>query len=214
MFGGQAPSKSVTLDWIRHGEPEGGVKYRGSVDDPLSELGWRQMRSSLGHALEGGTRWNTIVTSPMKRCQAFAQEVAEQLQLPMQVQPDLRELCFGELEGMTPKEAWARSPQLLADLWKAPEKHTPPGGEPFTDFTARVNASITRLLPELEGQHVLVVAHGGVIRAMLTCCLGFAPCDTFKIEIPYAGMTRVKAYLHDDRTDFALQFINGFRPTC
>jgi len=214
MFGGQAPSRSVTLDWIRHGEPEGGVKYRGSVDDPLSELGWRQMRSCIGHALDAGTQWTAVVASPMQRCQAFAQEVADQLQLPLQVIPDLRELCFGELEGLTPKEAWARSPQLLADLWKAPEKHTPPGGEPFTDFTNRVHASITALLPQMEGQHVLVVAHGGVIRAMLTCCLGFAPGDTFKVEIPYAGMTRVKAYLHDDRTDFALQFINGFRPSC
>lgn len=214
MFGGEKPHTSVTLDFIRHGEPEGGVKYRGSLDDPLSATGWQQMRSSVGHALDAGTRWDAVITSPMQRCQAFAQEVATQHQLPLHILPDLRELCFGELEGMTPKQAWSSYPQLLADLWQAPEQHTPPGGEPFTDFLARVQHGIDTLLPQHAGQHLLVVAHGGVIRAMLTCCLGFTPRDTFKVDVPYAGMTRLKAYLHDDRTDFALSFINGFRPSC
>lgn len=210
MFAGDKPDNTLTLDFIRHGEPEGGVKYRGSVDDPLSATGWQQMRTSVGQALNAGVRWDAVIASPMQRCHAFASEVAQQQNLPLTVLPDLRELCFGELEGMTPKAAWAAYPDLLKNLWQAPERHTPPGGEPFTDFMVRVQRGIDQILAEFSGQHVLVVVHGGVIRAMLTCCIGFTPGDTFKIEVPYAGMTRVKAYRHDDHTDFALQFINGF----
>ena len=210
MFAGDAPDKTVTLDWIRHGEPEGGVKYRGSVDDPLSERGWQQMRTSVQRALHSGTRWDAIVSSPMQRCHAFAQEVATHQQLPLTVMPDLRELCFGDLEGMTPKAAWAAYPELLKNLWQAPEQHTPPGGEPFSDFLVRIQACLDQVLPRFSGQHILMVVHGGVIRAMLTCCIGFTPRDTFKIDVPYAGMSRIKAYQHEDHTNFALQFINGF----
>ena len=212
MFAGEKPDTTLTLDWIRHGEPEGGVKYRGSLDDPLSTTGWQQMRSTVDKALQAGTRWNAVIASPLLRCHAFATEIATQQQLPLTVLPDLRELCFGELEGLTPKQAWTQYPELLKNLWQAPEKHTPPGGELFTDFLVRVQRGIDHILQQHAGQHVLVVVHGGTIRAMLTCCLGFTPRDTFKVEVPYAGMTRTKAYLHGDHAEFALQFINGFRP--
>lgn len=212
MLPGDRPDTTLTIDWMRHGEPEGGVRYRGTVDDPLSATGWQQMRSSVQNALRAGTQWQAIVCSPMQRCQAFAEEIAAQLQLPLTVLPQIRELCFGELEGMTPKEAWAAQPELLKNLWQAPELHTPPGGEPFPDFLARVQAGIDQLLSQFAGQHILVVGHGGVVRAMLTCCIGFTPGNTFKVEVPYAGITRVKAYLHAHHAEFSLQFINGFRP--
>ena len=214
MLPGERPTQTVTLDLIRHGEPEGGVKYRGTVDDPLSETGWHQMRNSVSNALKAGVQWDAIIASPMKRCQAFAEEVAAQQQLPLTIVPDLRELCFGELEGLRPADAWAQYPELLKNLWQAPELHTPPGGEPFGEFIQRVGAAIDNSLPQHAGQHILVVAHGGVIRAALTHCIGFTPRDTFKVEVPYAGMSRLKAFLHEDKTEFALQFINGFRPTC
>ena len=215
MFGGERPTSKTVIDWMRHGEPEGGVKYRGSLDEPLSELGWRQMRSSVEQALDSGVRWDAVVCSPLQRCHAFARETATRHSLPLAVMPDLRELCFGELEGMTPKEAWARHPELLANLWQDPESHTPPGGELFTDFIARVKSGIDSLLQQYTNQHILVVVHGGVIRAMLTACFHFAPRDTFCVEVPYAGMTRTKAYLHaDQQADFALNFINGFIHAC
>ena len=215
MFGDARPTSKLVIDWIRHGEPEGGVKYRGSLDDPLSELGWQQLRSSVEQAQAAGARWDAVISSPMRRCQAFAREVADQQDLPLILMPDLRELCFGELEGMTPSEAWVHSPGLLRKLWLDPEGHTPPGGEPFGEFIARVKTGIDQLLAQFSDQHILVVAHGGVIRAMLTACFHFSPRDTFCIEVPYAGMTRTKAYRHEDGSvDFSLAFINGFTPQC
>jgi alpha-ribazole phosphatase len=54
----------ITLDFMRHGEPVGGRKYRGQLDDPLSEKGWEQMRAAVGEAWP----WTRIVSSPLLRC--------------------------------------------------------------------------------------------------------------------------------------------------
>ena len=67
------------IDLFRHGEPEGGKKYRGySVDDPLSEKGWSQMWD----AIEGCKDWDCIVTSPMLRCREFSEKLSQKLDLP------------------------------------------------------------------------------------------------------------------------------------
>ncbi|MEK6748901.1 MAG: histidine phosphatase family protein, partial [Pseudomonadota bacterium] len=40
--------ETTVVDMIRHGEPVGGKRYRGHRDDPLSDIGWRQMREAVG----------------------------------------------------------------------------------------------------------------------------------------------------------------------
>ena len=139
MFGDPEILDTVVLDLIRHGEPEGGVRYRGSVDDPLSQTGWQQLRQATNQC---GCRWDAIFTSPMLRCHEFARELSSQQQRPLTVVEDLRELCFGTLEGLTPKQAWQQQPELLAKLWQDPAGHTPPEGEPYNDFLARVGRAL------------------------------------------------------------------------
>ena len=211
MFGSPTEQRKITLDLIRHGEPEGGVRYRGSIDDPLSATGWQQMQFATDQAMAAGTRWDAIVSSPMQRCLAFASKLAEAQGLPIAVQQDLRELCFGELEGLTPKDAWAQYPELLQRLWDDPEQHTPPGGELFTDFSTRVGASLGHILASPPGEHILVVVHGGVIRSALSHFIHITPRDSFRVDVPYAGMTRLKIYLEDSgQYNAALSFINRF----
>ncbi|HHO59588.1 MAG TPA: histidine phosphatase family protein, partial [Thiotrichales bacterium] len=62
---------TTCIDVIRHGEPEGGRRYRGhSVDDPLTEKGWLQMRS----AVPENPPWQHIISSPLVRCLDFSRE--------------------------------------------------------------------------------------------------------------------------------------------
>ena len=63
---------SLRLDLLRHGETESGGGFRGSLDDALTARGWAQMRT----AVEGG-RWDLLVSSPLQRCRAFAEELAQ-----------------------------------------------------------------------------------------------------------------------------------------
>lgn len=205
----------LTLDIIRHGEPQGGVLYRGSKDDPLSERGWEQLQTATDNMLDDGTSWTHIVSSPMLRCQEFAKTLSERLSLDLTIENDLRELCFGDLEGMRPEEAWTQYPELLTNLWQAPEQHTPPNGEPFLQFTARVGQALKQILNRHHEGHVLVVAHGGVIRAALNTFLNITPGDSFKIDVPYASVSRFKAF-RDNTTDtetvnLSLSFINKYQ---
>ena len=62
-----AQNRDTWVDLLRHGEPVGGSRYRGQVDDALSEKGWQQM----WQAVAGRGDWQQIITSPLQRCQAF-----------------------------------------------------------------------------------------------------------------------------------------------
>jgi len=62
---------------LRHGETEGGARYWGRTDVPLSSRGWRQMRTAVT-----GRSWDLIVSSPLRRCATFAEALAEEIAVP------------------------------------------------------------------------------------------------------------------------------------
>src|SRR5512135_3739579 len=153
----------TTIDLLRHGEPVGGQRFRGTIDDPLSELGWRQMEATAG-ALPA---WQVVVSSPLRRCADFASALAGRHGVPLEREAGLREIGFGEWEGYTAKELMETSPEALTRFWSDPRGQTPPGGEPFADFAARVVAAWEGLLARHQGKQILLVCHGGVIRLIL-----------------------------------------------
>jgi len=177
-----------TIDLLRHGEPEGGVLIRGWRDDPLTETGWRQMRSTVGDAAP----WQRIVTSPLTRCAGFADELAARLGIPVTREERLRELGFGDWEGVDPARLYRDDPQAVADFWDDPTAHPPPGGEPFGQFQARVVDGLDSVRERYQGQHVLLVIHGGVIRMLLAHVLGMPAANLFRMEVPYAAASRIR----------------------
>lgn len=86
----------MILDLLRHGETEQGG-LRGSLDDALTDKGWAQMR----RAVADGGPWQVLVSSPLQRCGRFADELGAQLNLPVQREPALQELHFGDWEGQS-----------------------------------------------------------------------------------------------------------------
>ncbi|OUS08805.1 hypothetical protein A9Q81_00455 [Gammaproteobacteria bacterium 42_54_T18] len=221
----QQTPKTVILDFIRHGEPEGGTMYRGSQDDPLSTMGWQQLQSSTDQAIRQGSQWQKIITSPMLRCCEFAEKLSQHHNLPLSTAPNLRELCFGDLEGLTPERAWAQYPSLLAGMWENPNAHTPPNGEPFKEFCDRVEKSITDIIQQQLSEppispHLLLVVHGGVIRAILHRLLNIPASATFQFDVPFAAITRIVAYadapfnINKNGTfTVSLKNLNGILPT-
>jgi len=176
------------IDLLRHGEPVGGVKFRGHTDDPLSEQGWAQMRAALRDS-EG---WERVVCSPLRRCAEFAQEQATRLGLPCETEPRFREIGFGDWEGRTIDEIRQSDPERLERLWRDPARNTPPGGERLEAFVARVTAGWSELLTRHEGKKILLVAHGGVNRAILCQVLQIPIHNLFRLEVPFAGRSRVR----------------------
>ena len=176
------------IDLIRHGEPLGGRLYRGhQIDHALSEKGWQQMWDAVGNYSE----WQHIVTSPMKRCSEFAQQLAGKLSIPVTTEHDLREVGFGSWEGRSREQIMADNLKEYEDFYRDPVNCRPDGAEPIADFINRVDYSWDQIIKEFEGQHILVVAHAGVIRAIVAGVLHAEPVGMYHIKVDNAGMSRI-----------------------
>lgn len=140
--------------FLRHGETDWNAEglSQGQTDIPLNKVG--QMQAARAARTLAGTKITTIVASPLSRARVTAETVAATLGLPVQLDPELMEVNFGEQEGK-PMGDWY-------DDWIA-DTYTPAGAEPFAALRARAVRAINRATA-LPGP-VLVVAHGALWRA-------------------------------------------------
>ncbi|MBF0584293.1 MAG: alpha-ribazole phosphatase family protein [Magnetococcales bacterium] len=179
---------ATTIDLLRHGEPEGGPKYRGSLDDPLSVTGWPQMR----RAVEGHPAWEVIYTSPLQRCLRFAEEMGQTLAIPVVQERGFQEMYFGAWEGRTSVEILEQDGDYLTRFWRDPLHNPPPGGEHLQDFQHRVQAAWQALLKQERDRSLLVVAHSGVIRMILGLALQMPLQNLSRMVVEYASISRIK----------------------
>lgn len=179
----------AVIDLIRHGEPEGGRRYRGATDDPLTAEGWRQMET----AVAGDTRWQRIYTSPLTRCRDFARMLGARLAVPVHEDVRLQELGYGVWEGLTPEEIRRQDPDQLTRFFNDPFAHQPAGAEPLAEFLRRVLAAWQDIQHRSAEERALVVAHAGTLRAIIGDVLGMPPGHMFRINIGYAARLRVRS---------------------
>lgn len=157
------PEQITRLIAIRHGEtPWNAVgRLQGHQDIPLNELGMAQARR-VAHALrEEGIE--QLYSSDLLRARQTAEAVSSVLGLPVHIESGLRERGFGVFEGLSFAELERDHPEH-ALRWKRREPgYRPEGGESLQDLQERVLAALTGIAQAHPGQHVAVVAHGGVL---------------------------------------------------
>jgi len=168
---------------LRHGETEGGVRYWGRTNVALSSRGWLQMRT----AVAGGS-WDLIVSSPLLRCAAFAEALAQERRVPCRLEADLREMCFGTWEGYSTAELMQRDAERLRLFWSDPRVHTPPGGEPLAELYTRVMAVWQRLSTASDCGRLLIVTHGGPIRVLRAMQSRTPLSALLSIDVPHATL--------------------------
>lgn len=178
----------LTLDLLRHGETELGGGFRGSLDDHLTPIGWEQMRQATAEP----AGWDVIISSPLRRCVDFARELAQQTGLPLALQPDLRELHFGDWEGRHARELMEECADDLGRFWSQPYAFTPPGGEPMALFEQRVLSAVSGLYQQHAGGHVLLVTHGGVMRLLTARARGLARDQLLQVEVGHGDRLRLQ----------------------
>ena len=189
------------MDLIRHGQPQGGSVYRGhTIDDPLSELGWQQMWQAVEHS----TSWDAIISSPMLRCREFAFELANRNQIPVVIDERFKEVGFGSWEGRSRTAIQDANPAEYDDFYRDPINCRPIGAEPIDDFIQRVTRAYNEALSEYQGQHCLIVAHAGVIRAIVAHVLHAEAIGLYKIQVNNASISRIS----HDHYGSKLEFLN------
>jgi len=182
-------SAAAYIDLMRHGDTLGGECYRGSTDDALSTLGWEQMRAAVGQ----GAAWTRIVSSPLKRCAEFANELSQYHNTPIEFDSRLSEIHFGDWEGKTATDLLNACPEHIARFWNDPADNPPPNGELLPIFEARVLAAWNEITPRNSSERLLIVTHGGPIRTILGYLRRLSWQDKMAIAVPHASLTRVSA---------------------
>ncbi len=191
------PSTQTIIELLRHGELEGADIFRGSTDDQLTDIGWQQMVSTI----DGKDGWDIIITSPLSSCREFAEVIAQEDEIDLEINEQFKEIDFGEWEDKTPSQIIKEDADLLEAWWQSPTRVTPPAGEDFYDFRARVLKAYKELLREYEGKRILLVTHSGVIRVILMSILGMQDNRLFSLNIDYANFSKIQIEI-DDNKDF------------
>jgi len=185
----------ITIDLVRHGDVIGGKKLLGITDEPLSELGWQQLRTAFPII---ALPWQQVISSPLQRCSAYAKEIASQLSVPLILDEQFQELDFGQWDGQLLSDLYASDSSAdLMLFMNEPTAISPPNGESYQAFELRIIAAWEALLLSLHQErvaHCVLVIHGGVIRTILSHVLGFPNTNLFRIEVPYASLSRIKQY--------------------
>jgi broad specificity phosphatase PhoE len=141
---------------LRHGQSvwNAAGRWQGRADPPLSPLG-REQAQVASEALEGGA---VIFSSDLVRARETAEILAGRHEV--RIDPRLRERDGGEWTGLTRPEIEERWPGYLAD------GRRPDGFETDEEVIERAWAALTRIVEEVPDGVVVVVSHGGLIRAL------------------------------------------------
>lgn len=190
----------MRLDLLRHGETTLSHTLRGHTDDELTENGWLQMQSTIQQYVAGDTNWNVIFSSPLQRCHVFAINLAEQLEIPLQLNMHIKEMYFGDWEGISTQSIYENEPELLANFWQFPTKYHAPNGESLEQFLQRVQVGFDEIHTQMkinQWNRALVVTHGGVIK-LLTCLARHKHLnDLLKMSAELGQLYSVKMYKND-----------------
>ena len=179
---------------VRHGDTElnSAERYWGRSDVKLSAAGVEQaegLRDRL--AVE---KINAVYSSNLERALVTAEIIASSHQLAVITCAELREVNFGQLEGLNFSEISRFYPEV-AKLWaERSTKLKYPGGESLVEFNIRVSKFLSRLDKHTVGETILIVAHAGVLRTLVCQLLGIDPQRRWQFRLDLASLSILETH--------------------
>lgn len=178
---------------VRHGETEWNHEERaqGHMNIPLNARGLAQA------ALVGGRlapiHFDAAYCSDLSRVVGTAEQIMQGRDIPLNKREGLREKSFGNLEGMTFKELRERHPDVYKKIFEEDIHFAPDGGESDLEVHNRVKEVADELLARhanSEG-NILVVAHGGSLRALIVSLMRMRTEYMWRLRIANCGISVV-----------------------
>jgi len=162
----------ATIVLVRHGQTElSRDDYMcGTTDPPLCEVGLEMATAIAERAAQD--HWVAVYASPLLRTRQTAAPVAQRIGLPVQLEPGLREIAYGQWESRRASEVRAADAERYLRWVERPGSVAPPGGETGEDIVARALPAIERIVERHPDGNVLVVSHKATIRLLLCAFLG------------------------------------------
>ena len=175
----------------RHGQTDWNIagRYQGQSDVPLNQTGQTQA-AQIAKRLSTETI-HAIYTSDLSRAANTAQAIADFHQLEIKKDSRLRELSFGDWEGMTYKEMSAHSPDLFSKWMTDSMNISTPNGETLAQLAARVKSAFDQIKDDHKDQTVLVVSHSGALQSLLAVTLGVDLNRYWQFRVSQASLSEL-----------------------
>jgi len=186
----------IEILFVRHGQTDANSAgyWQGWTDPPLNLTGQAQAESIARRLAAEQEEIKALYTSPLRRALQTARAIGNRLDLAMQTLDQLKEIHFGKLEGVTLEEMENRFPELYAQ-WQDKTDMTFqwPGGERRATLFVRAAEACELIRARHGGDKVIVVTHGGTIRACLAHLLPDLCEQWWVYTLDNAGLSRVRA---------------------
>lgn len=192
----------TTLILTRHGETDWNRegRWQGHADTPLNDAGREQARALAAELAAEPVV--AVYSSDLRRARDTATLVADRHGLQVQADPRLREIDFGDWEGLTTPEIHHLYP-AFAEAWPPDDGEPFPGGETYVAMGRRIVGALREIVDRHPDGTVVVVLHGGPIRGALAHAAGIsygeqrerrghvANCDMVRIAVQDGRFTAV-----------------------
>jgi alpha-ribazole phosphatase len=176
--------------FIRHAETDMAGTFCGHSDPPLNMRGRTQL-SKLLRALSTESI-NEVYASDLLRTRETAEAIAADRAIEYHLRPGLREISFGQWEGLNWREVEQRH-TAYAQRWIAEYPDLPaPDGESISDFERRVLAEVNLLIVKADTNDIAVVTHAGVLRTVLCRLHGCLEEEAWELTRAYCSIVRYK----------------------
>ena len=191
---------------IRHGQINGYESFPvyGHTDVDLTETGILQMQQVSERLRFADLK--AIYSSDLKRSKKGARMISRYHDIPVHFLPELREMNFGDWEGLTLSDIQGHFPGELEKRKADLVNYRIPGdGESIGNFSKRVINCYEGILEGQGGKDIVIVAHGGVNRVILCKALGLDLIHLFNLHQDY-GCLNIIDYFSDS---VLIRLING-----
>ena len=174
---------------VRHGITEfnSARKFVGHSDVELSTIGCRQAERLRDRLVNN--KIDAVYSSDLKRAVMTAKIVSSGHEVDIEIYPELKELDYGDIEGLTFEEASLLYPEVAESMANLSLQLKLPGGESFEKFIRRTGKFLNQLKRHTPSQTVLIISHGGPLRALICHLLGIEAGHWRKFRFNNASLT-------------------------